>query len=136
MNTWALPLESLDLKDWDVDLTIDFLKIYRLIVQKFGGAPCDALGRTVTYLQSVLTESPEFHPYIMHLPFGRLPNTETEGLIVAAALEKELIRIVQRLVAFFDREVEAVLQYINAAEIDVMRCEEGSCASYISKTGQ
>jgi len=111
-NTWALPLESLVLKNWDVDLTVAFLQIYHSILQKFSGAPCDALGRTVTYLQSVLTESPAFHPYVMHLPFGRLPKTDADGLIVAVALEKELIRIVQRLVAFYG-DIEAVLKCID-----------------------
>ena len=113
MNVWALPLESLVLKNRDIDLPLNFLKIYPSILRKFIGAPCDALGRTITYFQSLFTESPAFHPYVMHLPFGRVPRTEADGLIVAAALEKELIRIVQHLLAFFYSDVEAVLRYIN-----------------------
>jgi len=113
MYTWALPLESLALNDPNNDLSLDFLQIYPSILRKFGGAPCDALGRTVTYFQSLFTESPAFHPYVMHLPFGRVPKTEGEGLIVAAALEKELIRIAQHLLCFFYGDVENVLRYIN-----------------------
>jgi hypothetical protein len=115
INGWTLPFESLVLKNRgpDVDLPLNFLKIYPAIMRKFGGAPCDALGRTVTYFQSLFTESPAFHPYIMHLPFGRVPKTEAEGLIVATALEKELIRVVQHLLAFFYSDVQAVVRYIN-----------------------
>ena len=113
INAWALPLESLVLKNQDIDLPLNFLKIYYSILWTFGGSPCDALGRAITYFQSLFTESPAFHPYVMHLPFGRVPRTEAEGLIVAAALEKELIRVVQHLLAFFYSDVEAVLRYIN-----------------------
>jgi len=56
----------------------------------------------------------------MHLPFGRLPKTDADGLIVAAALEKELIRIVQRLVGFFYSEAEAVVQYINECHVELI----------------
>ena len=113
MNGWALPLESLVLKNQDIDLPLNFLKLYHSILRTFGGAPCDALGRTITYLQSLFTESPAFHPYVMHLPFGCVPKTESDGLVVAAALEKELIRIVRHLLAFFYSDVEAVLRYMN-----------------------
>jgi len=114
MYTWALPLESFVLKNRDMNLSVALLRLYSSILRKFGGAPCDALGRTVTYFQSLFTESPAFHPYVMHLPFGRVPKTEQEGLIVAAALEDELIRIVvQNLLQFFYGDVEGVLRYIN-----------------------
>ena len=110
---WALPCESHVLKNREVDVPLDFLKIYPSILRKFPGAPCDALGRTITYFQSLFTESPAFHPYVMHLPYGRVLKTEADGLIVATALEKELIRIVHYLLAFFYSDVEDVLRYIN-----------------------
>ena len=110
---WALPCESHVLKNREVDVPLDFLKIYPSILRKFPGAPCDALGRTITYFQSLFTESAAFHPYVMHLPYGRVLKTEADGLIVATALEKELIRIVHHLLAFFYSDVEDVLRYIN-----------------------
>ena len=120
MYTWALPLESLVLNDPNIYLSLDFLQIYPSILRKFGGAPCDALGRTVTYFQSLFTESPAFHPYVMHLPFGHVPKTEDDGLIVAAALEKELIRIVQHLLTFFYGDVKGVVRYINSCPAELI----------------
>lgn len=110
---WSLPLESLVLDNRDSEIPLNLLRIYPAILRKFRGPPCEALGRCITYLQALFTESPGFHPYITHLPFGSLPSNESDGRHVAEALERELIRIVQHLLAFFYSDVNAVLQYIN-----------------------
>ena len=49
----------------------------------------------------------------MHLPSGSLPTNDSEGRQIAEALERELVRIVQHLLAFFYSDVNAVLRYIN-----------------------
>ena len=110
---WQLPLESLVLDNRDIPIPLNFLRIYPAILRKFGCSPVDALGKIITYFQAVFMESPGFHPYITHLPWGSLPTNDSEGRQIAEALERELIRILQRLLASFCSDVNAIVRYID-----------------------
>jgi hypothetical protein len=117
---WNLLLQSLVLANLDNDIPISFLQCYPLILQKFPGPPCIALGKTIGYLQAILTESPGFHPYVTRLPFGSVPASEAAGRKVAEVLEFQLIRIIQRLFAFFYGDVQSVQRYVNCCQAELI----------------
>ena len=117
---WALPLESLVLGSGDNSLPLNFLLVYPSILRKFPGPPCEALGKTITYIQALLTVSPAFHPYVVHLPSGFLPTNDPAGRQVAWALEMELVKNVQNLFQFFNSDVHVVQQYINTCPYELI----------------
>ena len=121
-RTWSLPLESLVLQNGSPndDIALNFLHVYPDILRKFPGPPCEALARTITYLQATFTESPGFHPYVTHLPCRSLPLDETTGRQVAEALERQLIRILQNLFPFFNGDVSVVRGYINICPAELI----------------
>ena len=115
-----LPLESLVLDDRDNEIPHNFLNLYPTILRKFPGAPCEALAKTITYLQALFTLSPGFHPYVTHLPFNSLPKNESSGRHVAEMLERYLIHIVQHLFAFFNSDVQVVRSYIESCPAELI----------------
>lgn len=120
-NGWALPLESLVLdNNKDHEIPLNFLNVYPAILQRFPGPPCEALGRTITYLQALFTESPGFHPYVTHLPYHTIPTDEGTGRFVAEVLERRLIRISQHLFAFFYGDINVVRQYIETCPAELI----------------
>ena len=120
-QTWSLPLESRVLQNGsrDDDIALNFLYVYPDILRKFPGPPCEALARTITYLQAIFTESPGFHPYVTHLPRS-LPQNETAGRQVAETLERQLIRVLQNLFPFFRGDVNVVRRYINICPAELI----------------
>ena len=117
---WALPLESLVLDAGCDDIPLEFLKVYPTILRKFPGPPCEALGRTITYLQALFTESSGFHPYITHLPTLTLPNNHSESQKLAKTLERGMIRIVQHLLSFFQFDTESIERYITTCPAELI----------------
>lgn len=118
---WALPLQSLVLDaPRDVTLPLNFLNVYPAILRKFPGPPIEALGRTISYLQALFTESPGFHPFITHLSTDSPPASEFVGKRVAEDLERRLIRIVQNLFSFFHGDVNIVKQYLDECPAELI----------------
>ena len=119
---WFLPLESLVLENGSRNdgITLDFFYVYSHILRKFPGPPCEALARTITYLQAIITKSPGFHPYIAHLPCQSLPQNPITGNQVAEALEQQLIRVLQNLFSFFDGSISTVSHYINICPAELI----------------
>src|SRR5271156_3846437 len=56
-HTWQLPLQSLVLDTPCHELPVNFLGLYLVILEKFPGPPCEALGRTISYLLALVTQS-------------------------------------------------------------------------------
>jgi hypothetical protein len=120
-NNWTLPLASLVLASADgVNLPLNFLNVYTTILQKFPGPPIEALGRTISYLQAIFTESPGFHPFITHLSTESTPANEFIGTRVAEDLERRLIKTVQHLFSFFYGDISNVKQYLDACRAELI----------------
>jgi hypothetical protein len=102
------------------EIPTTFLRVYPVILRKFGGPPCEALGKAISYLQALFTESPAFHPYVARLPLNSLPTHDITGRQAAAVLERRLIRIVQHLCAFFYGNIDLVQQYINTCRPELI----------------
>lgn len=117
---WQLPLEIQSLNYDSPEIPLSFLNIYPAILQKFPGPPCEALGRCISYLQALFSESPAFHPYITHLPSTCLPTDEIQGRHVAGLLERKLIRITDHLCAFFYGDIKMVYQYIESCRAELI----------------
>lgn len=118
---WALPPQSLVLDaPRDVTLPLNFLNVYPAILRKFPGPPIEALGRTISYLQALFTESPGFHPFITHLSTDSPPASEFVGKRVAEDLERRLIRIAQNLFSFFHGDVNIVKQYLDECPAELI----------------
>jgi len=117
---WQLPLEILSLKFDSPEIPLSFLNIYPVILRKFPGTPCEALGQCISYLQALFSESPGFHPYITHLPSTCIPTEEIQGRYVAELLERKLIRITQHLFAFFYGDINMVHQYIESCRAELI----------------
>ena len=111
-NGYQLPLQSLVLDTPLCELPVNFLGLYLVILEKFPGPPCEALGRTISYLVALVTQSPGFHPFISHMPFGRLPLDKADAVATVEALEKNLIRILQNLLRLFPNDPNIVQRYL------------------------
>jgi len=118
---YALPLESQVFDPArDFDLPLNFLNVYPAILLKFPGPPIEALGRTISYLQALFTESPGFHPFITHLSIDSPPANDIIGKRIAETLERRLIRIIQHLFSFFYGDVNSVKQYMDACRPELV----------------
>jgi hypothetical protein len=117
---WTLPLESLVFDSGANEIPTSFLRVFPVILRKFGGPPVEALGKAISYLQALFTESPAFHPYVARLPLNSLPTHDITGRQAAAILERRLIRIVQHLCAFFYGNIDLVQQYINTCRPELI----------------
>lgn len=119
-ETPQLPLLSLVLDHADNSIPLSFLHVYPTILRKFPGPPCEALGKTISYLQALFTMSPGFHSYITFMPSGALPADADLRNRVAEKLERNLIQTVQRLFAFFHDDVNCVTNYINHCRAELI----------------
>ena len=119
-HTWQLPLQSLVLDTPCHELPVNFLGLYLVILEKFPGPPCEALGRTISYLLALVTQSPAFHPYIAHMPFGRLPVNKSDAVATVDVLEQNLIRVLQNLFRLFPSDPNIIQQYITTCPAELI----------------
>jgi hypothetical protein len=115
----TLPLESYALDNAN-DIPLSFLKTFPAILSKFPGPVCEALGKTVSFVQALLTESPGFHPYITHMPSNNLPADRVLQQRVVEVLERRLIDTLHRLFSFFQGDVNSVVNYIRQCPAELI----------------